>query len=245
MALRSDLFKGDARLEAAAASDGSHIKSGDRGPFVAKIQNALNQLDKAGLDEDGKYGTLTAKAVRKYKSARGIINRAYQTQADDIVGKMTVAAMDEELAKLSSSIVPLVVIGRPILDPRPAPSFRPVPAIFRVKSENDSPSDVPPPPSPVKISAVIRANPHVIVNGQPFPGVPASVPPNKTYIVDVSVLPPPPAVQAIEIEIINTSDVNGHASVTPTSLKGSGSVTVRGTRQTEPGHAGNLRFKPN
>jgi hypothetical protein len=44
-----------------------------------------------------RYGPSTADAVLTYKTTRNIVNRSYQTQADNIVGKMTIAAMDKEL----------------------------------------------------------------------------------------------------------------------------------------------------
>jgi len=97
MALQSQLFRGDPKLEAAAVSDPAHILPGARGPHVGKIQRALNALDDAGLDEDGAYGPATAAAVLAYKRERDIVNRSYQTQADNIVGKMTIAAMDKEM----------------------------------------------------------------------------------------------------------------------------------------------------
>lgn len=43
------------------------------------------------------YGPTTARAVRNYKERRGIINRSYQVAADDIVGVMTIARMDQEM----------------------------------------------------------------------------------------------------------------------------------------------------
>jgi peptidoglycan hydrolase-like protein with peptidoglycan-binding domain len=97
MALQSQLFRGDPKLEAAAVSDPAHILPGARGPHVGKIQRALNALDDAGLDEDSAYGPATAAAVLAYKRERDIVNRSYQTQADNIVGKMTIAAMDKEM----------------------------------------------------------------------------------------------------------------------------------------------------
>jgi hypothetical protein len=97
MALQSSLFRGDPKLEAAAVSDAAHIVPGAKGEHVRKIQLALNQLDKAGLDPDSIYGNATAAAVLAYKRKRSIINKAYQSQADNIVGKMTIASLDQEL----------------------------------------------------------------------------------------------------------------------------------------------------
>jgi hypothetical protein len=99
MALQSQLFRGDPKLEAAAVSDPAHILPGATGEHVRKIQLALIQLDGAAIDPDGKYGTATAAAVLAYKQKRNIINRTYQTQADNIVGKMTMTALDAEMAK--------------------------------------------------------------------------------------------------------------------------------------------------
>jgi peptidoglycan hydrolase-like protein with peptidoglycan-binding domain len=97
MGLQSQLFRGDPKLEAAAVSDPAHIVPGARGPHVAKIQQALNALDDAGLDVDGAYGPATAAEVLAYKQQRDIVNRSYQTQADNIVGRMTMAALDKEM----------------------------------------------------------------------------------------------------------------------------------------------------
>ena len=48
------------------------------------------------------YGPSTADAVLEYKSARDIINRTYQTTADNIVGIMTINRMDTEIAALEA-----------------------------------------------------------------------------------------------------------------------------------------------
>lgn len=110
MALKSQLLRGDAKLEAAAVSSPAHIVPGATGDHVRKIQLALKQLDNAGLDPDGIYGQGTANAVLAFKQKRAIINRSYQTQADNIVGVMTMAALDAELAASEGSDdgVPLV-----------------------------------------------------------------------------------------------------------------------------------------
>lgn len=98
MALKSQLFRGDPQLEAAAVSNPAHIVPGARGEHVRKIQRALNLLEDAGLDPDGIYGQATADAVLAYKQKRDIVNRSYETEADNIVGIMTMAALDSEVA---------------------------------------------------------------------------------------------------------------------------------------------------
>src|SRR5215467_4813808 len=101
MALRSKLFANDRALEACATQDAAHVVLGAVGNHVAKIQTALQLLDRAQPDAgdlSGKrYGRSTAAAVLSYKTKRGIINRAYQSTPDDIVGKMTIAALDQEM----------------------------------------------------------------------------------------------------------------------------------------------------
>lgn len=101
MSLQSQLFRGDPKLEAAAVSDPAHILPGAVGQHVAKIQQALMQLDGIAIDpgelQSSRYGPSTANAVLSYKKKRNIINRSYQTQADNIVGKMTIASLDREL----------------------------------------------------------------------------------------------------------------------------------------------------
>jgi peptidoglycan hydrolase-like protein with peptidoglycan-binding domain len=101
MSLQSSSFRGDPKLEAAAVSNPSHIVSGAVGPHVAKIQQALIRLDRALIDSgemaNSRYGPSTAKAVLGYKQKRKIINTSYQNQADDIVGIMTMAALDKDM----------------------------------------------------------------------------------------------------------------------------------------------------
>ena len=101
MSLQSQLFRGDPKLEAAAVSDPAHILPGAVGQHVAKIQQALMELDGDAIEpgelQSLRYGPSTANAVLSYKKKRNIINRSYQTQADNIVGKMTIATLDMEL----------------------------------------------------------------------------------------------------------------------------------------------------
>jgi hypothetical protein len=102
MALRANLFRGDPKLEAAAVSNAAHIVPNAVGEHVRKIQHALIALDDALIDQSDleaqRYGPSTAKAVLAYKTKRDIVNRSYQSQADNIVGIMTMAALDKELS---------------------------------------------------------------------------------------------------------------------------------------------------
>ncbi len=95
MALQSQLFRGDSRLEAAAKSDPAHITQGAVGDHVGKIQQALIQLDGAAITADGKYGPATAAAVTAFKTKRRILN--FHGRIDNIVGKQTIAALDREM----------------------------------------------------------------------------------------------------------------------------------------------------
>jgi peptidoglycan hydrolase-like protein with peptidoglycan-binding domain len=97
VAIQSALFRGDPKLEAAAVSDQAHIMQGARGSHVAKIQQALNELEGASLELDGVYGPVTAAAVLAYKRKRNIVNYAYQTVPDSIVGKMTIDSLDRDM----------------------------------------------------------------------------------------------------------------------------------------------------
>lgn len=101
MSLQSQLFKGDSKLESCLIEDSAHVTKGTQGDHVAKIQSALIAIDGSKIDPgelvSKKYGPTTAAAVLAYKKKRNIINRSYQSQADDIVGKMTIAALDKEM----------------------------------------------------------------------------------------------------------------------------------------------------
>lgn len=101
MALRSKLLSGDPKLEACLLHDSAHVTPGTVGPHVAKIQTALAFLDDAHIPtaefSGMRYGAGTAAAVLAYKRERKIINLNYQTHPDNIVGKMTIAALDGEL----------------------------------------------------------------------------------------------------------------------------------------------------
>ena len=103
MALRSKLFAGDRKLEAAQVSDPAHLVRGTVGPHVNKVQMALFAIDALPIDPQEfrrqTYGPITARSVLAYKTRRKIINRAYQQKPDDIVGKMTITRLDEDMVR--------------------------------------------------------------------------------------------------------------------------------------------------
>jgi peptidoglycan hydrolase-like protein with peptidoglycan-binding domain len=107
MKLRSILFRDDQHLQACLVHDQAHVKQGAKGDPVSKIQSALVVLDQSRIDvselRENCYGPSTAAAVLAFKRKRQIINYSYQTHADDIVGKMTIAAMDREMQAIEQS----------------------------------------------------------------------------------------------------------------------------------------------
>jgi len=106
MPLRSELFRGDHKLENAGVHDSAHILPGSSGPHVEKIQVALMLLDSTSIAESelaaDRYGETTAAAVLAYKLKRNIINRSYQSTVDNIVGRMTIASLDSEMTVRST-----------------------------------------------------------------------------------------------------------------------------------------------
>jgi peptidoglycan hydrolase-like protein with peptidoglycan-binding domain len=117
LALFSRLFRGVPALEACLIHDGAHLTVGTRGEHVRLVQRALVLLGDRSIPSGeyvaGLYGPRTAAAVLDYKRRRSIINRSYQTQADNIVGKMTIAALDKDLlVKQDQPSMPNVIGGR-------------------------------------------------------------------------------------------------------------------------------------
>lgn len=110
MPLRSLMLKDDLALQACMVRDQDHVVPGVKGTHVAKIQKALLLLEQASIQpgelRSRQYGTTTAEAVLAYKRKRRIINPSYQTTADNIVGKMTVARLDADLLEIERQITP-------------------------------------------------------------------------------------------------------------------------------------------
>ena len=96
----------------------------------------------------------------------------------------------------------------------------------------------------VTIRRVVRGNPYVPRNA-PDAGMPDSVPPTKTYDVEVVVTPSLEACpgQYIELRIINVGAENGTATVSPARITKTTIVTVTGGHQTQPGHGGQLKIQ--
>jgi peptidoglycan hydrolase-like protein with peptidoglycan-binding domain len=108
MALTSRKFSGDQKLEACLVNDSAHVTQGATGEHVMKLQTALMMLDDAKIDQHEAaskyYGPSTAAAVLAYKTKRRIINSSYETKADNIVGKMTIAALDREMLRFEHQL---------------------------------------------------------------------------------------------------------------------------------------------
>src|SRR5262245_37433267 len=124
MPLISLWFRGNDRLQTCLVSDPAHVKQGDRGEHVSLIQGALMMLDAANISRDEQrqslYGQSTAGAVLRYKSKRRIINFSYETKADNVVGRMTIRALDSEmLAKQRPGFGPLLALK--VTPPPPPP----------------------------------------------------------------------------------------------------------------------------
>jgi peptidoglycan hydrolase-like protein with peptidoglycan-binding domain len=104
--LQSQAFRSIKRLQACLVDDAAHVAPGAKGDHVARIQQALTVLGHVPRSAwsffetealGGFYGPTTAGVVLHYKRKHKIVNYAYQTQADDIVGKMTIRALDDEM----------------------------------------------------------------------------------------------------------------------------------------------------
>jgi hypothetical protein len=123
MALQSQLFRGDPKLEAAATTDGAHIQVGANGAHVGKIQLALSLLDGVRLAQDGIFGQQTAAAVGAFKQKRGLLN--FQGKIDNIVGIKTMAQLDKELLGKKGGSAPKPPPSRPV--PKPQTPTPPTP----------------------------------------------------------------------------------------------------------------------
>jgi peptidoglycan hydrolase-like protein with peptidoglycan-binding domain len=132
MALVSSRFSGVPELEQAAVDDSAHLLIGSSGPAVALVQQALSDLgeDIGAAGADGVYGSDTEAAVVSYKTTRNILNA--QGQIDGIVGKKTIASLDDEIATFDAQLG-----GCPPDEPGPSVALAgaPEPAVNAVLGE--------------------------------------------------------------------------------------------------------------
>ncbi|HXJ91227.1 MAG TPA: hypothetical protein VMS18_30750 [Candidatus Binatia bacterium] len=102
--LQSKLLSTNQRLRDCEINDPAHVTPGDQGEFVKLIQQALILIEDMFIEpaelNAGMYGPSTADAVLQYKTERNIVNRAYQSQPDNIIGKMTIKSLDNDLLEL-------------------------------------------------------------------------------------------------------------------------------------------------
>ncbi|MCA9190851.1 MAG: hypothetical protein KDB03_03775 [Planctomycetales bacterium] len=114
MVLRSKMLQGNSKLEAASVSHSAHIVQGAKGPHVGLIQRALIKLNRQAIDREELrlqfFGNSTATAVLAFKNQRQIVNRSYQSRADNIVGIMTMAAIDQELCIAESTPIATTLV---------------------------------------------------------------------------------------------------------------------------------------
>jgi hypothetical protein len=108
MPLKSKLFSQEPKLEDCLVRDSAHITLSTQGFHVVLIQDALRAIDALAVDpgetESQTYGPSTAAAVLSYKTKRAIINRSYQSKPDDIVGKMTIKSLDDDLLRIEDRV---------------------------------------------------------------------------------------------------------------------------------------------
>jgi hypothetical protein len=141
MPLRSNMFTRGISpgvrldLEAVSQHDSAHLTFGTSGEHVQRVQFALMFLRGADIPDDethhlgqekvGFYGAKTAEAVLAYKAAHKppILNTALrQTKPDNIVGKKTIVALDDDLA---DGINPDPDPPNPNPNPKPTPPPQP------------------------------------------------------------------------------------------------------------------------
>ncbi len=129
MVLTSELFKNNKQLQDCSERDSAHIVANeppvrrgvnDRGEHVALIHKALRQIMpnvSFGLEEATEtYGPKTAEVVRQFKAMQNppILNKALrQTTPDNIVGKLTIAALDEQVKRKKPTLPPVVPPVKP------------------------------------------------------------------------------------------------------------------------------------
>ncbi len=110
MPLTSELFRGVPELENCLVNDRDHILRGAVGEHVSRIQQALALLGDVPIAPDEvhkkEFGETTENAVFAFKTKLWIVNLSYERTPDKIVGKRTIAKLDDLLSKRKSNPTP-------------------------------------------------------------------------------------------------------------------------------------------
>lgn len=113
MPLTSKLFRDNQELQNCLVSDAHHVLPGAQGEHVGKIQQALITLGAGVINPDEisdmNYGTTTARTVLTFKGPPRNILGPGQTTPDNILGKRTIAALDQELVAFENRPPPPAV----------------------------------------------------------------------------------------------------------------------------------------
>jgi len=169
MTLRCRLFADSKELQACLISDAAHVVPGARGDHVARIQSALVRLRVLNAAdaraEAGYYGSRTAAAVLLYKQAFQVINRKYQSRADNIVGRMTIASLDQAI----------FVLDGPNGVPRSAAWPGPHPKSPTTVAAPPVPSRLPAAQAPAPVTAPSPTNAGATAFSPPLSDLPADI----------------------------------------------------------------------
>ncbi|GAA2495529.1 MULTISPECIES: peptidoglycan-binding domain-containing protein [Actinomycetes] len=79
-------------LTVGSANAAGNLATGSSGPAVVCLQRALDDVDGAGLGQDGQFGTLTRNAVVHFQSEHGL-------SADGVVGPNTGATVKNAVSQ--------------------------------------------------------------------------------------------------------------------------------------------------
>ncbi|MDX3839525.1 peptidoglycan-binding domain-containing protein [Streptomyces europaeiscabiei] len=113
MPLKSKLFRDDQALQKCLVSDANHVTPGAQGDHVTKIQAALVTLGAGVIGPDeverNLYGPTTVRTVLAFKGPPRNILGPGQTTPDNIVGKKTIAALDNEIVAFENRPPPTVI----------------------------------------------------------------------------------------------------------------------------------------
>lgn len=160
MPLTSRAFRDDTRLQACLVDDKAHLTPGTKGDFVVLVQRALAIVDDAAIDAAeiaaSVYGPTTSAAVLDFKTTRQIINKSYQTKPDNIVGKMTIKVLDDEMRGRENQPVANPDDRCPFLYPPPPREAKPVLPTQMPPAVGASPLHRPGPPTPVGLGSFKR-----------------------------------------------------------------------------------------